>query len=171
MDAYETNLPRAALGIAMGTIAGAGLVTLFAVLTDIEYFREYGRQTDAGLLVFIYAAFAWGAGLMLFAPVPWAILHHYGARTWPVAMALGAFLTFAVVVGLITNGFGLIVASPGFSAADNGGPTWIDGRLTRHGWAEAVKVALACSVAGAVVGLLVWRTAYRRTVPRITPLV
>jgi len=164
MDAYETSLPRAALGIAMGTIAGASLVTLFAVLTDIEYFREYGRQTDAGLLIFIYAAFVWGAGLILVAPVPWAILHHYEKRTWPVAVALGIFLTFAVVLGLITNGFGLIVASGGFSAADNGGPTWIDGRLTRHGWAEAVKVALACSVAGALVGFLVWRTAYRRRV-------
>ena len=75
-DAHEASLLRAALAIAVGTMTGASLVILFAVLTDLDYFREYGRQTDAALLMFTYAAIVWGAGLCLAAPVPWAILHH-----------------------------------------------------------------------------------------------
>ena len=60
-DAHEASLLRAALAIAVGTMTGASLVTLFAVLTDLDYFREYGRQTDAALLVFTYAAIVWWA--------------------------------------------------------------------------------------------------------------
>ena len=160
MHAYETNLPRAVLALVVGTLVGAIIVTLFAVLTDIDYFREYGRQTAAGLLIFIYAAVFWGAGLFLVAPLPWAILHRYHQRTWPIAAALSVILTFVVVLGLMTYGFGLF--SSGYSASDNGGALWIDGRLTRHGWAEAAKVSAMCSVAGALVGLVVWWVAYHR---------
>jgi hypothetical protein len=31
-----------------------------------------------------------------------------------------------------------------------------------HGWAEALEAALLCGLCGAVVGLIVWRVAYRR---------
>ena len=159
--AHETSLLRAALAIAVGTMTGACLVTLFAVLSDLEYFLEYGHQTDAALLVFIYAATIWGVGLCLFAPLPWAILHHYTRRTWPIAVVFGTTLTFVVALGLVTKGFNLFTFAEGFSATDNDRPTWVDGRLTPHGWVEALKVALTCSIAGALVGGVVWRTAYR----------
>ena len=167
MDPYETSLGHAVLALFVGTLVGAVVVTLFAVLTDIDYFRAYGRQSAAFQLVFIYAAFLWGAGLFLVAPLPWAILHRWHRRTWPVAVALGTFLTFAVVLGLMTYGFGLF--SSGYSASDTGGAVWIDGRLTRHGWAEAARVAAMCSVAGAVVAFVVWRVAYRRATGRAAP--
>jgi hypothetical protein len=163
--AHEANLLRAALAIAVGTMTGASLVTLFAVLTDLDYFREYGHQTDAALLVFTYAAFVWGAGLCLATPVPWAILHHYKKRSWPIAVAFGITLTFVVALALLTKGFNLFVVADGFSISDNGGPTWVDGRLTLHGWVEALRVALTCSVAGAFVGFVVWRIAYRTLPP------
>jgi hypothetical protein len=158
MQTYETTLSRAVLALVVGTIVGTIIVTLFAVLTDINYFREYGGPGVIPL-VFIYAAFFWGAGLFLVAPLPWVILHRYHQRTWPLAVAFGIILTFVVVLGLMTYGFGLFTS--GYSAADNGGPLWIDGRLTLHGWAEAAKVAAMCGVAGALVGLVVWRVAYR----------
>lgn len=60
MHSYETDLPGAVLALVVWTLVGAIIVTLFAILTDIEYFREYGRQTAAGLLIFIYAAVFWG---------------------------------------------------------------------------------------------------------------
>ena len=114
------------------------------------------------LVVFVYAAVVWAIGLVAVAAVPWAFLHHYGYRNWPVAVALGAILTFIVVSGFLTNGFGAYAGSGGLSAADNGEPTWVDGRLTAHGWSEALIFAAICSTAGAIVGLVVWRTAYRR---------
>ena len=51
------------------------------------------------------------------------------------------------------------------SAADGGGPTWVQGCLTWHGWAEAAEFALVCSALGGLVGLAVWRTAYRWVPP------
>ena len=161
MAAYDTNLLRAALGIGAGVIAGAGLVTLasFWGITDFEYLRQYWVR-DA-LVVFIYAAVVWAAGLIVVAPVPWVILHRYGMRNWWVAVALGALLTFVVVLALASNGFG-VFGDASFSASDSGGPTWAGGRLTAHGWAEAARLALYCCVAGALVGFVVWRTAYRR---------
>jgi hypothetical protein len=134
-------------------------------VSDIEYFREHGHETDAALLVFTYASVIWFAGLCLAAPLPWAILHHYKMRSWPIAVAIGAILTFIVVLGLVTKGFNLFVVAEGFSASDDGGPTWVNGRITSHGWVEALKVALMCSIAGAMVGAVVWRVAYRAPSP------
>ena len=158
---HTTNLPRAALAIVVGTIVGAILVALWSFWgnTDLQYLREYWHR-DA-LIVFSYAAFVWAAGLIVVAPGPWAILHYNGMRSWWIAIALGAILTFVVAFGLITRGFNLFVVSDGFSSSDNGGPIWIDGRLTPHGWAEASQFALICSALGSIVGLAVWRTAYR----------
>jgi hypothetical protein len=88
------------------------------------------------------------------------MLHSNGFRGWPAAVALGATLTFVVALGLLTNAFGLIDSIIS-SAADAGGPTWVEGRLTPHGWAEASKFSLMCSALGGLVGLAVWRTAFR----------
>jgi hypothetical protein len=158
---YTTNLPRAALAIVVGTFVGAILVALWSFWgnSDLQYLREYW-QRDA-LIVFSYAAFVWATGLIIVAPWPWAILHCNGRRSWWIAIALGAILTFVVALGLITHGFNLFVVADGFSASDNAGPTWIDGRLTRHGWVEACQFALICSALGGFVGLAMWRTAYR----------
>lgn len=157
---YKTNPPRAALAILFGTMVGAILVALWSFWgnTNLQYLRQYW-QRDA-LIVFTYVAFVWAAGLIVVAPGPWAMLHRYGFRSWYAAVGLGATLTFVVTLGLLTNAFGLIEPIIS-SAADSGGPTWVDGRLTRHGWAEASKFALMCSALGCLVGLAVWRTAYR----------
>jgi hypothetical protein len=165
---YTTNLQRVALAILVGTVAGAILVVLWSFWgnTDLRYLREYWYR-DA-LIVFSYAAFVWAAGLIVVAPGPWAMLHRNGMRSWWVAVALGATLTFVVTLGLLTDGFGSMPFSNITSAADSDGPTRVDGRLTRHGWAEASKFALICSVLGGWVGLAVWRTAYRWVPLRIS---
>jgi hypothetical protein len=161
---YTTNLPRAALAILVGTIAGAILVTLWSFWgnSDFQYLREYW-QRDA-LIVFTYAAFVWAAGLLVLAPGPWAMLHRNGFRSWWTAVGLGATLSFVVTLGLLTNAFGLIYPTIS-AAADGGGLTWVQGRLTRHGWAEAIEFAVVCCALGGLVGLVIWRTAYRWVPP------
>jgi hypothetical protein len=129
-------------------MTGASLVTLFAVLTDLDYFREYGHQTDAALLVFTYAAFVWGAGLFLAAPVPWAILHHYKKRSWPIAVAFGIILAFVVVLGLMTKGFNLFVVADGFSASDTVGQHGLTaGSPSRAGLKHSKLLSLAALLA------------------------
>lgn len=159
MNAYATSLPRAVLGLVAGTMTGAVLVMLWAQegvdRFDATSFRH-------ALTVFTYAAVLWAGGLLSVATLPWLALHRFGWRGWPSAIALGAVLTFLVVFGFLTNGFGLFVAESRFFAADSGGPTWVDGRLTAHGWFEAFQFAAICSAMGAVVGFAVWRVAYRR---------
>ena len=162
MATYTTSLPRAAMGLAAGIVTGAAFVALWSLVGASDFDVVILR---GALVVFVYAAVVWAIGLVVVAAVPWAFLHHYGYRNWPVAIALGATLTFIVVSGFLTNGFGAYVGSGNFSAADNGGATWVDGRLTAHGWREAFIFAAICSVAGAVVGFVVWRTAYRRAAP------
>ena len=147
------------LGILAGVITGAVLVMLWSIV-GMTKFDEYWLRH--GLSMFMYAASVWAAGLVLVAPVPWLLLHHCGLRGWPVAVVLGLVLTFLVVFGFLTNGFGAYVSEIGFSAADNGGPTWVDGRLTPHGWFEAFQFSAMCSAVGTAVGLAVWRVAYRR---------
>lgn len=161
MNAYRTTLPRAILGIVSGVLTGAVLVTLRSFV-GMTQFDEYWLR-DA-LAVFTYAAIVWAAGLILVAVIPWSLLHHCGLRGWPIAIILGLVLTFVVIFGFLTNGFGAYVSDSVFSAADNGGPTWVDGRLTPHGWFEAFQFSAICGAVGATVGLAVWRVAYRRDV-------
>lgn len=128
-------------------------------VTDVGYLLEYGPRHAA--IYFVYAAVIWAVGLVLAASWPWAILHRLNIRGWQAAAALGTMLTFLVTLAVLTNGFGAI-GTFAFSAADSQGPTWIDGRLTAHGWANAVDFAATCAAIGACVGLVVWRVAYRR---------
>lgn len=82
-------------------------------------------------------------------------------------MALGAALTFVVVFGFLTHGFGAYESSGNFSASDNDGQTWNNGRLTLHGWGVPFRFVAICSMVGAVVGLAVWRAANRRVRARV----
>lgn len=161
MSTYSTNLTRAIFGIVAGAMTGAILVTLWSFVGMTRFDEHWLRHA---LAIFTYAAGVWAAGLILVAPVPWFILHRCGLRSWPMSLALGLTLTFVVVLGLLTNGFGAVASPSGLSAADNGGPTWTDGRLTPHGWFEAFQFAAMCGAVGAAVGLAVWRVAYRRDI-------
>lgn len=159
MSTYATTFPRALLGLVSGVVTGATLVTLwsFAGSGDV-----HPNLVSEAAFVFTFAAAFWATGLTIVAALPWLCLDHYGLRGWTVAVALGVVLTFLVVIAILTNGFGLLTASGSFSAADNGGATWIDGRITPHGWATAFQFSAVCAAIGGIVGLAVWRTAYRR---------
>ncbi len=159
MTTYTTSIPRAALGLVAGVITGAVLVTLWSFVGLTRFHESLLRDT---VNIFTYAAVVWAAGLVVVATVPWIMLHHYALRGWPIAVGLGGALTFLAVFGFLTGGFGAFVGVGNFSAADSGGPTWVDGRLTPHGWFEAFQFAAICSAHGAIVGCVVWRTAYRR---------
>ena len=159
MKAYSTSVPRALLGILTGVLTGAVLVTMWSFVGMARLDDYWLRHAFS---IFTYAAIVWTAGLTLVAVIPWALLHRCGLRGWPIAIILGLVLTFLVVFGFLTNGFGTIASESGFSAVDSGGPTWIDGRRTPHGWFEAFQFSAICAVVGAAVGLAVWRVAYRR---------
>ena len=132
------------------------------VLTDLDYFREWGTKTGTIMIILIYAGFFWVLGLLLAAPVPWLIVHRLGYRGPFAAVVMGLGLTFLVTLGLLTSGFGLLGDS-GHSSSDSGGPVWVNGVLTGHGWIEAAKMSGWVALLALPVALVVWRVAYRRT--------
>ncbi|MEO6339932.1 MAG: hypothetical protein ABIO39_07850 [Caulobacteraceae bacterium] len=159
-----SGLPRAALALAAGAVAGAALVTLAALLGQVVaygpgYVTANGLNT--GSTVFLWALAAWAGGLIVFAALPWWGLHRLGRRGWSSAVLLGAALTFAAYLGLSTAAFGLMSGSQATVAATGGGPLVVEGRLTPQGWRSAISGALLLSAAGATVGLVIWRVAYR----------
>lgn len=159
---YETTFPRAALALLVGIAAGTVLVTAAFILSDIEYFRQWGLKTGTIPIIVVYSAVLLSFGLLLVAPLPWFICHRAGQRGPVAAVVLGVVLTFIVALGLLTYGFGLL-GSSGFSAADSGGATWKDGVLTAHGWVESAKASGVVALFGPPIALVVWRVAYRRT--------
>jgi hypothetical protein len=149
---YEVTSRRAAVGLASGAVCGAVLVVGFElVLSVADGVAEAaaGRTTVIGsafasaapifVLSFLVAFVAYGAGLVCLAGPLWALLHVYGARSAPVAVLLGAALNggviFLLYAGVIEPRFFRLVAAAAFA------------------------------LAGAIVGFIVWRVAYRRATP------
>jgi hypothetical protein len=88
----------------------------------------------------------WALGLFLFGLPLWWLFHRNGWRGRRVAMLLGAFITFVIVLLLERSGSILAVATGDSSGGDLISFVWI-----------AVMAVL-----GAIVALVVWQIAYRR---------
>ncbi len=162
-DLRQVSIRSAVAGLFAGSVAGAVLVSSFAIVEGVVS-SEFKIAPDLamGIGIAVYACFVWAAGLFLLAPLPWYLLHRSGYRGFLPAMIFGFLAPSVIVAAALTHGFGLIPQEP-FSVADNGGATWIDGKQTLHGWTEAFEAALLCGLCGGIVGLIVWRIAYRRT--------
>jgi hypothetical protein len=134
---YHTTLARAALALLVGTIVGALLTSGYMVVAELGHpVPSFTAAIRGSAEIFPYAVIAWAMGLGLIAPVPWLILHRRKLRSWPVAAGLGAVLAF-------------LVALPG--------------PVVLHLPAiAALAVASFFGLFGAIVGIVVWRVAYRR---------
>jgi hypothetical protein len=67
-------------------------------------------------------------------------------------------VAITVLLNLITSIFS---GSPGYSAADSGGPTIVNGHLTGHGIVSAMLGTAVQSLLGAAIGLCFWLIALR----------
>lgn len=66
-----------------------------------------------------------------------------------------------MLVGLAPAAIGLLLPSgSGYSAADSGGPTIIDGKKTPHGIKTEIKAGLLQSTFGGTIGFLFWAFAF-----------
>lgn len=163
---YETTLPRAAAALFVGQLTGGSLVTAW-VLGEALY-AAASQPGDLALGVaslFLTGAAVtgtFGLGLALLAAPLWYVLHRLGWRGPLAAAVLGWVLTFCTVAGPRTLWSLIVNAGDKFTIGDNGGAEMIEGVLTRHGWSNILGSAAEIGVAGAIVGLVVWRVAYRR---------
>ena len=144
-EGLSTNPRRATLAAAAGAVIGAlgvvAVVLLFAAMASGV------RASDlvVSMLIFLVALVGWSLGLFLLGLPLWWLFHRNGWRGRRVAMLLGGFTTFVIVLLLERSGGVLAVAT-----GDNSGGDFI----------SFVWVAVM-AVLGAIVALAIWKIAYR----------
>jgi hypothetical protein len=155
---YETTLRRAALALLAGAAAGATIVTalhldlmvrLFRTLTDTVQF--VGFISSIYLVLFV-------SGLLVLGVPAWWPLHRLGRRNRMHAIILGATLTLVSYVAFSQFSWHVLM-KPFF------GPwpvvwLWTGGRWPGYG-PTIVEGAIWYAFVGSLVGLLIWRIAYR----------
>ncbi len=159
------TITRIISALLVAAVIGGLLVAgwyLFGQLTvnGSDYVLKYGIRNGFG--IFVVAFIGWTAGLLVFGALFWLWLHKRGKTDWPHAVILGGLFGFIVCFALLTNGFQLLPAGSGnFSAGDNVGATWINGRLTAHGWWSCFVASLIFAASAVPVSLSLWWVAYR----------
>lgn len=160
----EVTWGSALLGLLSGALAGTGLSVIWRLsylweLRGVKSFVAWTIEAAclSGLLLFP----VWTMGLAILAGVPWLVLRRIrrGSALALIAVsaglaALGQICYFGIAFGHLQNG--------GFSVADGGGPTWLNGALTPHGWQTAIVSAIT---SGAMVGaatFVAWRVSHRK---------
>lgn len=92
----------------------------------------------------------------------WMAMHKFGLRHWVHAgLASGVVLgiaCMAVMTGFFTG------RSNSLQSATRSAGEWIwkDYHLTTEGWIDALRTSLWVSLLGIILGLIIWRIAYRR---------
>ena len=145
VDGLSTNPRRATLAAAAGAVIGA-----LGVVAAVLVFAAMASGVSASdlvvsILIFLVALVGWSLGLFLVGLPLWWLFHRNGWRGRRVAMLLGGFTTFVIVL-LIERSGGVLAVATG----DNSGGDFI----------SFVWVAVM-AVLGAIVALVIWRIAYR----------
>ncbi|MBC6982620.1 hypothetical protein [Caulobacter sp. 17J80-11] len=133
MTTYVTNPTRAGLGLTSGAVIGAASWALAFVMSTGD---DVAVAAPIVLLVGPAALIVYVLGLGLLGGPVWLILHELGRRDPLSAVVLGGVLN-ALPIGL---------------------PSLINGTTDPDTYGV---VALAAAI-GALVGLVIWRVAYRR---------
>jgi hypothetical protein len=145
VDGLSTNPRRATLAAAAGAVIGAlgvvAAVLVFAAMTS----GVSASDLVVSILIFLVALVGWSLGLFLVGLPLWWLFHRNGWRGRRVAMLLGGFTTFVIVLLLERSGGVLAVAT-----GDNSGGDFI----------SFVWVAVM-AVRGAIVAVVSWKIAYR----------
>ena len=144
-DLQRPSFGRAIAALTLGALIGGALVSL----TQFSAFHlglgggRYGGSIEGALVTAIFGAMIYALGLVAASPL-WFLLDLRGCRKpWQAAL-LGATLSIAATVAY--------VVSINF---DRGVPPLLDGSTD-------ALFFLPIAVIGAVVGIVVWATAYRR---------
>ena len=173
-SAYITTTGRAALALLVAALVGPILlwistIAFWALRGDVD-----GLANGEDLILWIRAFLAMHVPIflpfLLFIGFPaWLALDLTGRRSWRWLAATGALLGFAVSLWLtVTLRF---VPSPRHSEGFRGGLVFdhkdtivaTPAGITAHGWRTAVIESLPPALACALLGLVIWRIAYRRT--------
>jgi uncharacterized membrane protein YiaA len=160
----QTRASRVIIAVLVGATASA---TIDAALVFIQLRAQVGvihtnhYLADKSREVFVYAFIIFLVGIVVFGLPVWRALHTTGRRAWFHAVIAGATVPFVVYLALST-GFFTGHANGNWSYYGDGGKHWVDGVITMFGVRMAVQNAAQLGLMGALVGLVIWRVAYRR---------
>jgi hypothetical protein len=108
------------------------------------------------MIFFVSLAF-WATGVVLMGAPVWAVLHYMNLRSPVYAVGAGGASALLALVGL-----SLVMSSGVADQYDRGRYVIQNGVRTADGWLSLLTDALLMGVAGGVVGMVIWRIAYRR---------
>lgn len=139
---YQTSIDRTGIALGVGS-ALAGAIVLALLMLGGQ--RDPLALVSGWLLGSLFSAFA----ITAVAGPLWLVMHVAGLRRAPHAALVGAVTAMAVFTGAQTYGFGLY-ATP-----------LIDDRVWLYRLVSAVAVSALLAVLAALIGVAMWRVAYR----------
>ena len=140
---YEASLDRAGLALGVGSALAGGIVLGLLLL---------GGQRDPMSLAAGWAIGSIFSGIAITAvggPL-WLVMHVAGLRRARHAALVGAITAMAIFVGAQTYGFGLFEMPP------------MDNRAWLYRWLSALASSAVLALLAALIGMAMWRIAYRR---------
>lgn len=142
---YDATLDRVGLALAVGSGLGGALVVALRLLAGE---RNPMFLTGSWLLGTVFVAI----GITAVVGPLWLVLHVAGLRRARHAALVGALAALAIFVGAQTWGFGML----DMPVMDN--RTWL------YVWLSALATSAVLAVAAALIGVIMWRIAYRRQI-------
>ncbi|MDF7776631.1 hypothetical protein P1X14_15345 [Sphingomonas sp. AOB5] len=140
---YETTLDRTGFALGLGALLGGLAVLALVVLGGA---RDPLPLTGWFLLGSAFSAIA----ITAVAGPLWLVMHVAGLRRARHAAMVGAGAALAILVGAQTWGFGLLEMPP------------MDNNTLLYRWISAVLTSAVVAVVAGLIGLAMWRVAYRR---------
>lgn len=140
---YYTSLDRAGWALATGGLLGGVLATTLAVMG--------GTAGPVGIaLAFMLGTILSALAIAAVAAPLWAFLHAMGWHGASQAALFGGICGFLLFVYAQTYGFGLADSPPS------------DAQTLLYRWASAAATGVIMALVTAIIGLVMWRVAYRR---------
>ncbi|MES1974126.1 MAG: hypothetical protein V4472_16825 [Pseudomonadota bacterium] len=140
---YDTSIDRAGLALAAGGLLGGAFAAVLVVLG--------GPPSPLGIVIgFIVGTVITAMAAIAVAGPLWLVAHAIGRRGPVTAALIGAIAGFALFLGGQTYGFGLFTMPA------------TDARTLMFRWISAIATSLILAALSAVIGLVMWRVAYRR---------
>jgi hypothetical protein len=140
---YEATLDRVGLALGLGSVLGGGIALGLTLLGG-------DRDPLHLVMLFLLGTLFVGIGITAVAGPLWLVMHVAGLRRWYHAAMVGAFTALAIFIGAQTYQFGLLEMPA------------LDGRTWMFRWISAIGTSLLLAIVAAVIGLIMWRIAYRR---------
>jgi hypothetical protein len=140
---YDAKLDRVGLALAVGSALGGALVVALRLAAGE---RNPMYLSGSWLLGTVFVAI----GITAVVGPLWLVMHVAGLRRARHAALVGALAALAIFVGAQTWGFGML----DMPVMDN--RTWL------YIWLSALATSAVLAAAAALIGVIMWRIAYRR---------